>query len=301
MKGFFRGNAFKTMLTLVVILGAFTILSITTGDSTISGFFQGFLSPMQETANSVLGKDSDNLGLSEMTRSELESYAATLADENAQLRQNLADYYDVKQKNEQYADAIGIVNSDSNISLLAASVISRDPTDVYMGFGLDVGSLDGVSLNDAVITSQGIVGIVSEVYSSSCRVETIYSENLEVGAVCEEFSENGVIGSDSTSANAGMVYLKYLDNSTKITQGSIITTSGSGGLFPKGLVVGTVQYLDPSSTDVTLNAVLKPSADIKNITDCFVITSFDGKGDTESVSASESANSDDGDVGGTAN
>ncbi len=298
MKGFFRGNAFKTMLTLVVILGAFTILSITTGDSTISGFFQGFISPMQDTANSVLGKTSDNLGLSDMTRSELESYTATLAEENAQLRQNLADYYDVKQKNEQYAEAIGIVNSDSNISLLAASVISRDPTDVYMGFGLDVGTLDGVALNDAVITSQGIVGIVSEVYSSSCRVETIYSESLEVGAVCEEFSENGVVGSDSVSANAGEVYLKYLDNSTKITQGSIITTSGSGGLFPKGLIIGTVQYINPSSTDVTVNAVLKPSADIKNITDCFVITSFDGMGDS-GVNASESANSDDGDVGGT--
>jgi rod shape-determining protein MreC len=299
MKGFFRGNAFKMMLTLVVILGAFTILSITTGDSTVSGFFQGFISPMQETANDVLGKNSDNLGLSSMSRSELESYTTTLAEENATLRQNLADYYDVKQKNEQYAEAIGIVNSDSDISLIAASVISRDPTDVYMSFGLDVGSLDGVSLNDPVITSQGIVGVVSEIYSNSCRVETIYSENLQVGAVSEEYSENGVIASDSTSANSGTVYMKYLDRSTKITQGTIITTSGSGGIFPKGLVIGTVQYVNQSDTDVTLSAVLEPSADIKNITDCFVITSFNGMGDSSGVSASESANTDDGDVGGT--
>ncbi|MDO4458732.1 MAG: rod shape-determining protein MreC [Clostridia bacterium] len=288
MRGFFRGNAFKLMLILVVILAAVTILSITTGDSVISGFFQGIISPMKSAVNDVIDAPSDNLGLKEMSRSELEAFATELAEENAELRQNLADYYDVKQKNEMYAEAIGILNASPDTQLLAASVISRDPTDIFYSFTLDVGSLDGVSLGDPVITSQGVVGTVSEIYSSSCRVMTLLNDDLKLGGVCEQFNENGIVMSDSSSPETGLIVMRYLDKNTQITKDSLITTSGTGGLFPKGLVIGKVTYLAPSDRDVSLNAVIRPAANIQNISDCFIITDFDRKLGVDGVKIAES-------------
>ena len=297
MKGFFRGNTFRLMVTLVVALTAVVILSITAGDTTVKGFFQALITPMQSAAAGTLSDDDDSLGLKSMTRSELEAYAYSLADENASLRQTVSDYYDLKQKNEQYEQAMKLTTDDDSYSFQVASVISRDPTDVFCGFSLDVGSVDGIEINDPVICSQGLVGVVSEVYATSCRVRTIYDDELYVGAVCEETDENGIITSTTSSANSETVIMRYLTRDTKVSAGSIITTSGYGGVFPKGLVIGTVESVGSSDKDVTYSAVVKPSADIRNVSNCFVITEFSGQGEGTEVSLFESQNNDDGEAG----
>jgi rod shape-determining protein MreC len=294
MKGFFRSNAFKLLLMLTVILAAVLILSVTTGNTTVSGFFQAIISPMEDAGTELTAQVRENLGLDSMSRQELEALCAQLSDENNTLRDQLVDYYDLKQKNEQYAQALDIVQESPDIKLAAATVTTKDPSDVFFGFSIDVGSLDGIQVNDPVISSDGIVGVVTEVYSSSSRVTTIFSEDINVGATSEEFSENGVVTSDAASANSGIVNMTYLSKDTKITKDTIITTSGAGGIFPKGLIIGKVSYLSASDKDVSVSAVIVPSADIQDISEVFVVTDFAGKGDEKPVDLTSQPSADDG-------
>lgn len=286
MKGFFRSNAFKLLMMLTVILAGILILSITTGNSAVSGFFQAIISPMQDAGTAVTDQVRNQLGLDDKSRDELEKLCEQLSQENTQLRNQLVDYYDIKQKNEQYAEALEIVKKSPDIKLVSSSVTSRDPVDAFYSFSIDVGSLDGVEVNDPVVTKDGVVGLITEVYSSSSRVTTIFSEEIQLGATSEEFSENGVVSSDASLMAQGNVKMNYLSKSTKIVAGTVITTSGAGGVFPKGLVIGKVSYLSVSDKDVSVNAVITPTADIVNISDAFVITDFSGKGEDEQATAS---------------
>jgi len=277
MRGFFRSNAFKVMMMIVVTLAAIMILSITVGDTTVTGIFKGIIAPMESAGAELTAEKRAELGFESMSRDDLEAYCADLLEENKQLQEDMVDYHTIKRQNEQYAKALEITQNSKDIQLTAASVTSRDPLDIYYGFSIDVGSADGIEVGDPVITEDGIIGIIAEVYASSSRVDSILSENVQIGATSEEFSENGVVVCDMSGAGNGYVRMKYLTGDTKITDGTVITTSGTAGGFPEGLMIGEVIYLTSAEKDISREAVIKPTADVLGASDVFVVTDFTGK------------------------
>ena len=71
----------------------------------------------------------------------------------------------------------------------------------------------------------------------------------------------------------------YLTRDTEVQPGSIITTSGAGGVFPGDLLIGRVDSVERSNADSSYYAILTPYVDVTEVTDVFVVTDFDGKGD----------------------
>lgn len=277
MRGFFRSNAFKVMMMIVVTMAAVMILSITVGDTTVTGIFKGIIAPMESAGAELTAEKRGELGFDTMSRDELESYCAGLISENKELQEAMVDYHTLKRQNEQYAKALEITRDSGDIQLTAASVTSRDPLDIYHGFSIDVGTADGVEEGDPVITEDGIIGVIAEVYASSARVDSILSEKVQIGATSEEFYENGVVVCDMSGAGNGYVRMKYLTNDTCITEGTVITTSGTAGGFPEGLMIGEVVYLTSAEKDISREAVIKPTADVFGASDVFVVTDFTGK------------------------
>lgn len=275
MRGFLRSNTFKILLIVMLIMSAVLILSSTVGNVSL-GTLLGFVTtPMQEVSAKLT--EEEEAKLETMTRAELKEYGAQLSAENAQLRQQLVDYYDLKQKNKQFGEALKIQEKNLDLELYPATVISRDPADIFGGFSIDAGYLDGISAGDPVITAKGIVGVVTESFAMSSRVTTILSEDVKVGAIAKEFKENGVVTGSGETAAVGSVRMDYLTKSSKLQQGTVITTSGEGGLFPKDLIIGQVSYLGSSQTDVSLFAVVQPYEDISLVSEVFIITNFPGK------------------------
>ena len=68
-----------------------------------------------------------------------------------------------------------------------------------------------------------------------------------------------------------------LSSSTAVTAGGIVCTSGVGGKFPRDLIIGTIVDIVDGTVDISASAIIKPGVDFSNITDVFVITSFDGQ------------------------
>lgn len=273
MRGFLRSNTFKILLTVVLICAGVLILSGTVGGSSLASVFGMVTAPMQQAA-----AQGETKQYAEMSRKELEELCARLEGENGQLRQQLVDYYDVKQDIRQYQQALNIKEKNLDLELSPASVTGRDPSDLFCGFSIDLGSLDGIQKGDPVITEQGIVGLVTEVYALSAKVTTILSEDIQVGAIAAQLKESGVVSGDAEGATTGLVKLNYLTKESKVQPGTIITSSGAGGVFPKDLIIGKVSFLGSSQTDVSLFAMVEPYEDIRTVSDVFVITNFPGKG-----------------------
>ena len=194
-----------------------------------------------------------------------------------ELTNKTVDYDDLKSQNEEYRKLLELKDENETYTFIASSVIARDASDYYGAFTLDKGSTDGVALYDPVITADGLVGYISALGLTSSKVTTILSPGLEVGAVDKETRDGGTLFGEVSSAKNGYTRLNYLARDCEVTVGDIVVTSGLGSLFPKNIVIGDVHEIFAESETISLYAEITPAADIKNCTDVFVITDFEGQ------------------------
>lgn len=277
----FSTRTFKILIVAVVVLLGVLIYSLSAGSSLFSNLFGTVSAPLLTAGTNMTEGAKEFVDLDGMSKDELQALYTELLEENRTLREQLVDYYEVKAENASYENILSVKEAMPDLELTAASVVGRDPGDVFYDFTIDRGSLSGISTGDAVITEMGVVGVVEEVYATSSRVRSILSEETQIGAVAKETGESGVISSDIQFANSGKVRLNYLTRDTQIQPGAIVTTSGAGGMFPSDLLIGRVDSVERSNADSSYYAIVTPYVDVKTVSDVFVITAFDGKGDVQ--------------------
>lgn len=279
MKDFFKTSSFRVLIIAVVVLLGLIIYTATAGGSFLANLLGFATSPMQSIATDVTGNVTEFLDLDGYTKDELKDLVGALQEENAQLEDQLVGYEELQQENEQLKTQLGLEEEEPENELRAASVIGRDPNDVFYGFSIDAGTLSGVSVGDPVITDQGLVGVVTQAYATSSKVTCLLSEDVHVAAWSPKRQESGVIESDVTSASTGVLRLNYLSGDTQIQEGDIIATSGEGGAFPQGLKIGTVARVEKSENDISRYAVIQPFEDLTKVQEVYVVVDFPGKGE----------------------
>lgn len=279
MKDFFKTSSFRVLIIAVVVLLGLIIYTATAGGSFLANLLGFATSPMQSIATDVTGNVTEFLDLDGYTKDELKDLVGALQEENAQLEDQLVAYEELQQENEQLKIQLGLEEEEPENELRSASVIGRDPNDVFYGFSIDAGTLSGVSVGDPVITDQGLVGVVTQAYATSSKVTCLLSEDVHVAAWSPKRQESGVIESDVTSASTGVLRLNYLSGDTQIQEGDIIATSGEGGAFPQGLKIGTVARVEKSENDISRFAVIQPFEDLTKVQEVYVVVDFPGKGE----------------------
>lgn len=279
MKDFFHTRSFKVLVASVFVLLGLLLYTNSVGSS-ITANLLGFLSsPMQKISTGITTNAAVLADQLTLNADELQAENNALKEEITKLREQLVDYYQIKQENEQFRTVLELKEENRDYQMLPATVIGRDPNDVFYGFSIDQGSLNGVSKNDPVITGDGVVGWVSEVYATSSQVTTLFSPNTKIGAIAKKSRDTGVTGCDITLADEGLIKLAYLTSENKVEAGDIITTTGLSGMYPKDLLIGTVKEVLYEDSGVSQYALVEPFVDIKNVRDVFVLTDFEGKGE----------------------
>lgn len=275
----FTSKNFKILMIAVVILLGVLVYGLNAGTSVFSNVFGTVSAPLLTAGTNTTEGAKEFLNLDGMSKEELKALYNDLSEENRKLREQLVDYYTLKDENTSYENILSVKKAMPDLQLAAGNVVGRDPNDVFGDFTINCGSLAGVSVGDAVITETGVVGVVEEVYAASSRVRSILSEKTQIGATDKSCKESGVVTSDIQFANSGKVKMLYLTRDTEVQPGSIITTSGAGGVFPGDLLIGRVDSVERSNADSSYYAILTPYVDVTEVTDVFVVTDFDGKGD----------------------
>ena len=271
---------FKILIvTLIVIIMCIGVSSIF-NTSVISSAVGYITTGMQRVSATVT--DGEN----KKSYSELEAENEQLKKEVASLRTQLADYKDVKDENARLWKYYGLKKENSGYDFVPASVIRRDPGDMFYSFTIDRGTGEGISVNDPVVTENGLVGYISEVSTNSCKVTTILSPDLSAGAKDVKSKDTGVITGDADYSDQNLVTMKKLAENNKIKEGDQISTTGIGGMYPENISVGKVKEVKYDSFDTSLYAVIEPYEDIQNVSDVVVITSFDGQGEIEESTTS---------------
>ena len=200
-----------------------------------------------------------------------------LKEENQQLYQQLIDYETVKRENELYVDFLEIKETNPDFQFEPAAVIGNDHNDRFYSFTIDKGSTSGISVQDPVITADGLVGIVSEVFLTSARVTTILDVANNVSVYNLRTRDTGVVTGTIELSQNGLCKMTQIPRDSEAAVGDLILTAGSGGIFPSGLVVGKISAIYPETNGISLYAEITPMADIQSVRDVLVLTNFTGQ------------------------
>ena len=196
-------------------------------------------------------------------------------------REQLADYEELKQKVVAYEEFYDIKVQNPDYQFAYGTVVSRDVADPYGSFVINAGSTSGIEVNDPVIYGNYVVGIVKKVNLSTSVVYTVLDPRINIGAYESATREYGYVSGDSKFLKEGLCKLQGLERNSSIVSGGIVCTSGSGGVFPHGLIIGEVTSVATDEITTSTYAKIKPYTDLNELTDVFVITSFIGQGESD--------------------
>jgi len=150
---------------------------------------------------------------------------------------------------------------------VAARVVGRDPTAWFNTFVVDRGARDGIKRNAAVATTEGLIGRVIEVSPTTARVLLIADARSAVGVLLQGSREAGVV-----EGRGGVIlHLRYLSPSASIHMGDVAVTSGLGGIFPRGLVVGKILKLVKEESGLLQEAEVAPAAPLDRVEEVLIL------------------------------
>lgn len=265
----------KALLIIVLILsGVMAYAAYTNQLSVLPQNIIGAMAvPFQKFTSSISGK------LDAWTDRSLNIDA--IIEENRQLKMQLADlrlrqitYDRVVLENKEYEKLLNIVEDTTQYETLAASVIGRDGMDKFYSFTIDKGAKHGIEVNDVVISSDGVVGVVIETADSFSKVSTILSPSVSVGSIAGSERDIGIVSGNYNLSEGNVCIMNYLPKTTKVAAGDIVSTTGYGTVFPKDLIIGTVESVEIEESGNSCYAMVKPAADITDVKIVFVITDF---------------------------
>ena len=279
MRDFFKSKKFKALAAVCLVLVGFMIYAATSdGYAGVPGQILSTVAYPFQKIGAAVTSAADGLFTWIGGINYLWDENDRLTKENEELRQQMVDYEELQRQNAQYEALLGIKEQNQEIlSMEAAFVIGRDAYDRYGSFTIDKGSADGIAPGDPVITAEGLVGTVSEVTLHSAKVSTTLDISVNVGVMVSSTRDTGVICGDLSLSEEGLTKLMYLDRSSHAKEGDMLITTGVSGIFPKGLIVGTIREIHTESHGKSLYAVVEPVESMTAVKDVFVITSFEGE------------------------
>ena len=199
-----------------------------------------------------LWREDKRLRLQNLQLSDQLSYSNTAIRENERLRRMLG----LKQR---------LSLSDS---VIVATVVGRDVDRVVNSLIVDVGSQSGVRKNMAVVTAEGLVGRIYECYRSSSSVLIIMDVNSKVSAVVENTNIQGIVswrGGENVLIMFGLLHQKVPKPGEKVF------TTGIGGVFPPGIVIGTVEEGLVGDVELYATVHVRPSVDFSRLQEVFIL------------------------------
>ena len=205
-----------------------------------------------------------------------------LVEDNASLRAQLAEAQEQArlgqeaiEENENLRELLNFAKKNSDFEFESVRIVSWSASNWASVFTISKGSDAGLEVGDCVVTEYGaLVGQIIELGTNWANVRTVIDIDMSVGVLVGEAGNAAMVIGDYALMHEGKVKLTYLTEGTLPLDGDVVLTSGKGGIFPQGLVVGTIYSVNTEAGGQTPYAVIEPSCDLNSLSQVFVIKSF---------------------------
>ena len=232
--------------------------AVRSGVHAVSGAMQSVTQVISTPFKSVGGGESSS-GMSDED-------IATLKSENEQLRVLVAQLEEYRQQDQRLTALLGL--SDTyGLETVSARILSTtsgwDQTAT-----INVGSDNGIRVGMGVMSSCGLYGQVETVASNSAVVRLISDADSSVSAMIQGTRATGIVN----GAYDGSLEMEYVSVDTTVGEGDLVITSGAGGTYPKGIILGRVHSVEKDSSKLYYRIQIDPISPIRNCEEVLVLT-----------------------------
>ena len=278
MKQFLQKHGLWVLFAAAVIAVGLALMSV----------FSYTSSPLANVANVIASPfRAAYTGVADWFNDKQNYYRDTTAlqEENAALKKRLAEMEAaIRQaekdsaENERLKALLGLQSQrpDLTSDLQAAMITEHTVTNWTASLTIDKGTRHDLEVNDCVISETGaLVGVISEVGTNWATILTLVDTDTSLGARVFRTKDLGLAQGDFSLMGKNLLRLDYLPSDCELLSGDLVETSGLGGFFPSGLVIGYVREVQLDDSGAASYAIVAPAVDFDELTEVFVIKSFD--------------------------
>jgi len=268
---FFLRKYKTAVLVIALLVIALTMLSFNLKYGSEKGFFSKIVlevvAPVQK-------------GLSASIKSIRDAwlryiFLVGIEEENKKLNKKINEIKAVLiQYQEGYLEAqrlkkILSFTDDYNYHFIHARVIGREQAGLSKTILIDKGTIHGLKVGMPVAVSPGLIGRLVDVSWHTSKVLLLIDENSNIDAIVQRTRMQGIV---SGAGSRGLI-LKYISKTQDVKEGDVIVSSGMGGVFPKGLLIGQVSHVDRLEASLFLKINVAPFVDFSKLEEVSVLSS----------------------------
>lgn len=234
---------------------------------------------IQQFGNDIVGMANEVLAV---PANGLQGGASSLSDlmntysENRRLKQQVSELAQVKvrdatlaHENRQLKKELKVNHSMTDYSTISAAVITRSPSSWQKQLIINKGQMSGIKKNMPVMSTGGLIGRVTEVNQTNSKVELLSDTSESANRFAIQVNGgsgktiNGIVtGYDSEN---NLLIMGQVTSKAKVKKGTKVTTSGMGGITPKGLYVGRVAKVGKDDYGLAQRIYIKPATNFNDI------------------------------------
>lgn len=263
----------KIFIVSVVIIFIFVLAALTAGENSrvnaVRNVLTVPLNPLQKGVRAVSDWIKDSVNFFREAR--------TAREENKELKkrlqemeQELENVYRLQKENENLRKLLAFKEQFTQ-EVVGCNIIAKDSGNLFETFTIDRGSKDGISVNDPVINSNGLVGRVARVDLLSSKVVSIIDTESSVSARLSKSRDLVILKGDSQLRTEGLCRLDYIPPDVEVSVGDKVETSGMSSIYPKGIIIGEIVQIVKNEGQFDYYAIVKPAVDFRRLEEVVVI------------------------------
>jgi len=265
--------AAAVLIVVIITLVASSLLGGRAG--ILSNSIGALTQPVEGAASAVVGWFEDLYGYIykyDMLVEENNELKATIAN----LQETARDYDSAIEENAMLHELLGLQEKRRDFVFETAKIVSWDASNYTSAFTINKGSDQGLNVGDCVVTEYGaLVGQIIEIGDLWATVRTIIDVNTDVGALVGDNKYAGIVSGEYSAMQNGQARVAYLVSGASIFEQDEVLTSGKGGLFPSGLIIGTVTTIMTEAGGQSTYGIVEPACNLGTLSQVVIIKDFE--------------------------
>ena len=277
MKNFLKEHGIWVLFAAAVIAVALALMSFFSASASPLANLTGILaSPFRSAYTAVATWFNDKQAYYQDVKA-LQAENAALKKAIAEMEETVRQAQADRDENKLLRQLLDLRAQRRDLNdLEAAAITEHSVTNWTSSLTLNKGTSHGVQVGNSVIDATGaLVGVISEAGSNWSTVLTAVDTDTSLGARVFRTKDLGLAQGDFSLMGEKLLRLDYLPSDCELLSGDLVETSGLGGFFPSGLVIGYVREVRLDDSGASSYAILSPAVDFDALTEVFVVKSFD--------------------------
>ena len=265
-------NKKSGLLGIVITIVLLILIVIFSNKETNTSFFENIanklIMPVQNGLTYLKNKVSGNSTFFTDIKN-LKSENQELKNKNSQLEQSLRELENIKTENETLKEYLGLSEKYGEYKTVPGYVIDKDISNYSKTIVINVGKKDGIEENMTVIADEGLVGHVISVTDNTAKVRTIVDTSSSISCLMST-NKDSIVCKGTLDSNSELKAM-YIPTDVNLVQGDSVDTSGLGGMYPKGIHVGTVKKIITTQNITDRYAIIETAVDFNKLNTVLVI------------------------------